>query len=150
MISGGQGREVHSAAAARLGDVGQRYTSGRRALVHALTMFTGPVTVDTIRSWQPLALSSLYRNLTVLEEAGVVRRVATHDEAPRYELNEDLTEHHHHLVCTSCGLVEDFVFPPALERAVAKAGAAAGRAMDFDTAEHHLELIGLCRGCRAG
>ena len=55
-----------------------------------------------------LAQSSAYRNLAVLERAGVVHRIVTTDEFARYELAEDLTEHHHHLICRSCGSVADF------------------------------------------
>ena len=50
----------------------------------------------------------MYRNLVVLEQAGVVRRVTSTDDFARYELAEDLTEHHHHLICSSCGTVDDF------------------------------------------
>lgn len=45
-----------------------------------------------------VAQSSAYRNLSVLERAGVVAKVVTNDEWARYELTEDLTGHHHHLV----------------------------------------------------
>ena len=49
----------------------------------------------------------------MLEQAGVVHRVVATDEFTRYELAEDLTEHHHHLICSSCGAVADFTIGPA-------------------------------------
>ena len=55
--------------------------------------------------------SSAYRNLAVLEHAGVVRRVITEGEFARFELTEELTEHHHHLICSRCGRVEDVTVP---------------------------------------
>ena len=58
-----------------------------------------------------LPQSSIYRNLSVLEQAGVVRRVITEDEFARYELTEAFTEHHHHLICSNCGKVEDVTIP---------------------------------------
>jgi Fe2+ or Zn2+ uptake regulation protein len=142
--------DVHGAAEGRLREVGQRYTTGRRTLVDVLTGFTGPVPIATIHEERPpLALSSIYRNLVVLEEAGVVRRVAGHDEAPRFELAEDLTEHHHHLVCTGCGLIEDFVMPSELEHALQRAVTAAAHTMKFEASGHQLDLVGLCADCRA-
>jgi Fe2+ or Zn2+ uptake regulation protein len=60
--------------------------------------------------------SSVYRNLSVLEQVGAVRRVITEEGIARYELAEDLTTHHHHLVCRVCGAVEDVTMPSSLER----------------------------------
>ena len=85
-----------------------------------------------IREQRPdLAESSLYRNLVVLEQAGVVRRVVTHDEFARYELGEALSGHHHHLSCSRCGVVEDVAASPGLERSVAAAMAGAARRRVF-------------------
>jgi Fe2+ or Zn2+ uptake regulation protein len=139
--------EIHEAAADRLDDLGQKYTTGRRTLVDVLTGLRGPVTIDAIRQERDLPLSSVYRNLVVLEEAGIVRRVNGVDEAPRFELAEDLTEHHHHLVCTSCGKVEDFVVPPGLERALNRAVHRAAEQKRFHTSGHQLDLVGLCADC---
>ena len=92
-----------------------------------------------------LAQSSVYRNLVVLEEAGVVHRMMTRDEFARYELAEDLTEHHHHLVCSNCGRVDDLPATPAVEKSVASAVDQAARKAGFRTQHHRLDLIGLCR-----
>ena len=59
--------------------------------------------------------SSVYRNLSVLEHAGVVRRVITEGGFARFELAEELTEHHHHLICSTLRPVEDVTIPPDLE-----------------------------------
>lgn len=141
--------EVHEAAAGRLNDQGQRYTPGRRQLVDVLTGLSGPVTIDAIRQDRTLPLSSVYRNLQVLEDAGIVRRVPGPDESPRFELAEDLTEHHHHLVCTKCNRVEDFVMPPALEKALGRAVGLAADQMGFTATDHRLDLEGLCATCQA-
>src|SRR2546425_281037 len=74
-----------------------------------------PVTIaDILASGSVPAQSTAYRNLAVLEQAGVVRKVFAGDEYSRYELSEDLTEHHHHMVCVNCGSVEDFTVPSPL------------------------------------
>ncbi|MDQ1466860.1 MAG: Fur family transcriptional regulator, ferric uptake regulator [Actinomycetota bacterium] len=136
------------AATAHLARVGQRLTQKRASIVELLATSERPLTMPEIREQRPdLAQSSLYRNLVVLEQAGVVRRVVTHDEFARYELGEALTGHHHHLVCSRCGLVEDVPASPGLERSVAAAMAGAAEATGFRIDHHRLDLIGVCRRC---
>ncbi len=95
-----------------------------------------------------LAQSSVYRNLAVLERAGVVRRLLTHDEFARYELAEDLTEHHHHLICDQCGRVEDFVVPDGLEAELDRSLRRVAARHGFDHASHRVDLVGTCAQCR--
>jgi Fe2+ or Zn2+ uptake regulation protein len=89
----------------------------------------------------------VYRNLAALEHAGIVRRIVTDDEFGRYELDEDLTEHHHHLICSSCGRVEDVTIPGRLETEVDRALDRLGRRNGFAEVTHRLDLIGTCRAC---
>ena len=140
--------DVHAAAADRLREVGQRYSAGRRELVDVLGASSGPLTIDAIRRERGLPLSSVYRNLAAWEDAGVVRRVPGHDDTAHYELAEELAEHHHHLLCTSCGSVTDFVMPPAVEKALHRAVAAAAEDAGFDASGHSVELSGTCAACR--
>ncbi len=107
-----------------------------------------PLTIPEILGQRRgLAQSSAYRNLVVLEQAGVVRRVVTHDDRTRYELTEELTGHHHHLVCSLCGLVEDVPAPDDLERSVATAAARTARTTGFRIDHHRLDLVGVCERC---
>ena len=113
------GEDLHRAVADRLDLDGQRYTSGRRTLVETLVGATRPLTAAEVVTESDLSQSSAYRNLSVLEGAGVVHRVSGTDEFARFELAEDLTDHHHHhLICESCGVVRDFTVPDALEESV--------------------------------
>ena len=140
--------EFHDVVAQRLRRVQQRYTSNRRALVDALGAAEHPLTIPEILAADAtLAMSSVYRNLAVLEQADVVHRVITTDEFARYELVEDLTEHHHHLICSSCGKVEDFTPMPSLERSAAKALARIADEAGFSVHSHRLDVVGLCRRC---
>src|SRR5207249_4679034 len=113
----GDTRDVDQVVALRLRRVGQRLTPRRRSLLQILTAAAHPLTIHEILDrGSGLAMSSAYRNLTVLEDAGVVDRVITQEDVGRYELAEELTEHHHHLVCSSCGLVRDLVSDRDAER----------------------------------
>ena len=106
--------ELHSTVAERLRAVGQRYTAQREALVVVLERAGKPLSTAEIVAARTGPQSSVYRNLSVLEHADVARRVITEGEFARYELTEELTEHHHHLICTRCGKVEDVTIPPDL------------------------------------
>lgn len=143
-------RELHVTAEARLRDSEQRYTPNRQRIVDILAGAARPLTIAEVQAeGGDLPQSSVYRNIAVLEQAGVVRRVMAADEFARFELAEELTEHHHHLVCVSCGDVADFTMPPALERAVDRATATAAQAAGFEVHSHRLDLVGRCRRCRS-
>ena len=126
----------------------QRYTKGRRALVAALRSIGQPITIPQIlEAGDGLAQSSVYRNLVVLEEAGVVTRIVTNDEFARYELAESLTEHHHHLICSSCGDVTDFSLGSRTEASLDKALHQIADAAGFTVEGHRLDLVGVCNDC---
>ena len=126
----------------------QRLTATRASIVDVLAATDRPLTIpEILAASNGLAQSSLYRNLVVLEQAGAVHRVITHDDFARYELTEDLTGHHHHLVCSNCGRVEDLPATPAVEQSVAAAVDEAARAAGFQTKHHRLDLVGLCAQC---
>jgi Fe2+ or Zn2+ uptake regulation protein len=142
--------DAHAVATARLRADGQRYTAGRRALVDALADASQPVTIpQLLERGRGLAQSSVYRNLAVLERAAVVHRIVTADDFARYELAEDLTEHHHHhLICAQCGDVSDFTLPAVLETQLDDAAAKVARKTGFSVDRHQLDLVGTCPECR--
>src|SRR5438094_3124121 len=139
--------DVDQIASARLRRHGQRLTPRRRSLLSVLGSARHPLTIHEILDrGTGLAMSSAYRNLTVLEQAGVVHRIITREDFARYELAEELTEHHHHLVCSSCGLVRDLPTDLTVERLMR---ATTARAVEegFTPIAHRLDIIGLCEDC---
>jgi Fur family ferric uptake transcriptional regulator len=140
--------DVHASIASRLAVHEQRYTPSRRALIDELVHARRPLTIaEIIERKRTLPQSSVYRNLTVLEEAGAVRRVTGADEFSRFELTEDLTEHHHHLVCTDCGAVIDYALPARLERGIERVTEEIARSAGFKVDAHSLDFVGLCADC---
>ena len=140
--------DVHSTADERLRRDGQRYTANRRVLIDALRAADRPVTVLELIDGTPgMAQSSAYRNLSVLEDAGVVRRLVTADDTARYELAEDLTGHHHHLICERCGDVVDIDVPAELEEGVTSFSSSIAQSHGFQIEHHRLDLIGVCPTC---
>ncbi len=96
-------------AAAQLRAHGQRYTTGRRLLLHALQRLGRPTTIPTILTTYPqLPQSSVYRNLNVCETAGLVRTIpARTGEHAHFELTVlaggTATPAHRH--CPTCHTV---------------------------------------------
>lgn len=139
---------MHEAVASSLGRTDQRYTPMRQQLVDLLAAAGRPLSIQEILATRPgLAQSSVYRNLDTLEQAGAVRRVLGADEFARYELDEALTEHHHHLVCTNCRRITDFQVAPRHERALERVLDDAAVQSGFRAVAHRLDLFGLCRDC---
>ncbi|MGI8759115.1 MAG: Fur family transcriptional regulator [Acidimicrobiales bacterium] len=140
--------ELHVTAAERLRAARQRYTRQRQTLVGLLADARQPLSIpDILAHDRGMSQSSVYRNLAVLEQAGVVRRIATTDDFARHELAEDLTEHHHHLICSACGNVEDFTASAQVERTVARAISEVSDRTGFSPEHHRLDLIGICAAC---
>ena len=141
--------ELHSLVEDRLRRVDQRYTDGRRALVDVLAAADGPVSIGDIADRLPdLPRSSAYRHLVDLQTAGVIRRVAANDEYARFELAEDLTEHHHHLLCTNCGNVSDITPTASFERTIARQLDFLAEAQGFQPHGHRVDVLGLCALCQ--
>ena len=139
---------VHDAVAARLRTDEQLYTSGRRELVELLASTGRPATIPDLLEARPkLTQSSVYRNLAVLEEVGIVQKVVSTDDRARFELAEDLMGHHHHLICVSCGRVDDFVVPPDAELRLDEVLDAAIGSTGFTPSGHRLDVVGTCADC---
>jgi Fur family transcriptional regulator, ferric uptake regulator len=95
-----------------------------------------------------LPQSTTYRNLALLEQVGVVHRVRGSDEFARFELAEEFTgHHHHHLVCRSCGAVEDFEASRQVEQGLADAIGKFATSTGFRAETHRLDLLGTCASC---
>lgn len=129
--------------ASLLKDVGLRATPKRAALLESLTKAATPLTAEELhRKIRGMNLVTVYRNLQSLSEAGLVRLVRFNDNIVRYESAGH--GHHHHLVCNSCGTIEDIAFCPAatIEEEALRASK---RFASIKT--HAFELFGTCDTC---
>lgn len=147
--------DVHVEVARRFVQHNQRYSSKRRAIVSMLETSDHPLTILEIlqrsKSFKgtknEIAQSSLYRNLVVLEEVGAVQRVVSTDDNGRYELNEEILGHHHHMLCSVCGDVRDVTVPAQLEEELDNALTQLAKRSGFKLDQHRLDLIGRCKKC---
>lgn len=142
--------ELHRSVAARLADQDQQYTTNRRAVVDALVTAGAPITLpDLLQADATLAQSSAYRSLSVMVEAGVVRRLVHVSDHAHFELAEHLTGHHHHLICEGCGTVVDVTLPDEVEAAMDVTFDAVAEASGFTSSHHAVDIYGTCATCRA-
>ena len=145
MTTPSMGREVEK----RLSDHDARYTPGRRKVVANLASSEGPKSAAELyaRIGPGVPLSSLYRSLAVLEEAGVVAPHFGSKGVTRYELAEWLQGHHHHLICVDCGTVEDIAIPHRFETQVQALVDDISSIAAFTASNHALEIEGQCARC---
>ena len=87
-----------------------------------------------------IGLATVYRVLTQFEQAGILERSHFESGKAVYELNEG--SHHDHLICTSCGKVEEF-YDAEIERRQQMIAKDKGWIMQ----DHAMSLYGLCGEC---
>lgn len=92
-----------------LRDAGLRLTHQRLEIVRVIAADETHPDVETVyravREQVPtISLDTVYRTLGTLTGRGLITRVLFMPGAARYDAN---SAHHHHFVCTRCGLVRD-------------------------------------------
>lgn len=127
-----------------LKDKALKMTEQRRAMVRSVLSHAGHFTAedahDRLRSrGERVSLATVYRALSLLEEAGVLEGHDFADGQRRYE--RALTrEHHDHLICIDCRAVVEFQ-SPAIENLQDAVLAEHG----FSMVHHALTIFAACR-----
>lgn len=89
-----------------------------------------------------LSLGTVYRNIAMFKEEGVIQSIGVVNGLERYDCH---TAPHTHFVCTCCGSVQDLeaaILPPqAMEDAERVSGGT--------VAGYQLQFFGRCAKCRA-
>jgi Fur family ferric uptake transcriptional regulator len=90
---------------------------------------------------ESVGLTTVYRSLQLLADAGEIDAVRTGDGEYQYRRCA-ATGHHHHLVCRRCGTATE-IEAPSVERWASRVAAEHG----FTGAEHTVEIFGVCPQC---
>jgi Fur family transcriptional regulator, ferric uptake regulator len=85
--------------------------------------------------------ATVYNTLDILTECSIVTRDHFGEKLARYELVYG-NEPHHHIVCQSCGKIEEFV-----DKRVDRMARDAARTMDYELDSGVLHIYGICRDC---
>lgn len=124
-----------------------RATRARVAILGILLSATAPVSVPDMldllgRGGQVFNKTTLYRELEFLAAEGVVSAALSLGACQYYELAR---EHHHHLVCTRCGDIQDVEAQEDLCRFERELWHEKG----FRVLRHSMEFFGVCQKCAA-
>lgn len=130
-----------------LGDAGYRLTAPRRALADLIAGRRGHFTADELlgesrRRRLGLTRATIFRSLDVLTDLELVERLDLPSGEHAFVACRP-AQHHHHIVCSSCGRsteVADIGFDAVT--------ASIARATGYRVDAHRLELFGLCPSCR--
>lgn len=90
---------------------------------------------------EEIGLATVYRVLTQFEAAGLVERHHFESGQAVFELKE--TGHHDHIICVSCGKVEEF-YDEMIEARQKEVAIAKG----YEVTDHSLTLYGKCPDCQ--
>ena len=106
----------------------------------------GHMTIDDIyekvmKTHPSLSLATVYKNIILMVENGVLVEVPITGKKPKYEL---LKDDHIHLVCTECGEVED---RPHNENADALFSSMT-KNENFSLCKQQINLYGVCSDCK--
>ncbi len=128
---------------------GLRSTAQRRLIVDTFFEAASHMTIEDllneVRSRDKgIGYATVYRTLKLLAECGVAAERKFGDGLSRYELADDASAHHDHLICESCGKIVEFEEPriEALQDEVALR-------YGFTISSHKHEMYGICAACRA-
>ncbi len=95
----------------RIKEKGLKVTPQRIAILEAIYKLDNHPTAENIidfihKNHPSIATGTVYKVLDTLIENNLVKRVRTERDVMRYD---GVLEHHHHLYCIECDLIEDYV-----------------------------------------
>lgn len=127
---------------------GYKLTPQRRAVISSISkcrthLTPGEIHQRLLEKYPGIGLVTIYRTLEILDELGLICETHAGGACRSYLVRSE-TEHHHHLICSGCGRVEDFTDCELdeLEKDLAER-------TGYEITGHLLEFTGLCRDCRA-
>ncbi|WP_052229712.1 Fur family transcriptional regulator [Streptomyces sp. CT34] len=126
-----------------------RHTQQRTVVVEALIRADGFVGAQALHNrlpagGSPVGLSTVYRTLTALANAGRADMVRDTNGERLFRYRPG-TDHRHYLICTECGLSRPVDSDPVEDWADTIA-----RTSGFANVRHTVELTGVCPDCELG
>lgn len=124
---------------------GHRLTGQRRAVAQLIAARRGHFTAADLEATArerelPIGRATVFRALDLLAAIGVIERIDLPSGEHAWVACEP--EHHHHVVCASCGRTADFD-----DAGLASVVAAVARRTGFTIDAHRVELFGRCSDC---
>jgi Fur family ferric uptake transcriptional regulator len=120
-------------------------TEQRRVILDELHRMGSHPTADelyeSVRKRLPsISLGTVYRNLEVLSEAGMIQKLETSGSQKRFD---GIIGNHYHVRCVKCGRVDDIHSGP-----IAGIDSVIKSVHGYEIVSHRLEFLGVCPRCR--
>ena len=96
---------------------------------------------ELIKVHPSLSLATIYKNIILMKEKGVLVEVPIVDKKPKYELSK---VDHIHLICTECGSVEDRMCLDITDNIFHQLS----QQEHFKLNKRQVNLYGVCRVCQ--
>lgn len=90
---------------------------------------------------EEIGLATVYRVLTQFEGAGLVSRLSIEGGHAVFELHDG--DHHDHLLCVRCGIIEEFV-----DEIIEQRQKSIAKENGFQMTDHSLYIYGICKTCQ--
>jgi Fur family peroxide stress response transcriptional regulator len=87
-----------------------------------------------------ISLATVYKNIHLFVERGVLKRLSMHHGSLRVELN---SIHHHHMVCSHCKAITDIE-----EKDLGLSPALQDLPGGFQVERYSIDVIGICAACQ--
>jgi len=88
-----------------------------------------------------IGMTTVYRTLNLLEENKLVTSISFGIQGKKYEFSSK--PHHDHLICTKCGMIEEFE-----DETIEKLQEKIAKMRGFKMTEHIMQLYGICKKCQ--
>lgn len=122
-----------------------KVTPQRKAIIKVLesadaVLSAQEIFTEVIKILPNINFSTIYRNLDLLLERGILCRITPESGGILYELRRE-EGHHHHVICKKCGASIPLDYCPManIEKELSRKG--------FTPTEHRFEIYGYCNKC---
>jgi len=127
---------------------GLKYTKQRELILEIIYENQGHFTPEDIYNLikmsypdVKLGIATVYRTLTLLEDAQIVSSISFGAQGKKYEFG--LTDHHDHLVCMECGAIAEF-----FDETIEAQQEVIAKQHNFKMTGHIMKITGLCEACQ--
>ncbi|MBR2569679.1 MAG: transcriptional repressor [Paenibacillus sp.] len=127
----------------RMSEKGLRITDQRRTLAKLFAETDGYLSPKDVyeymgRQYSGLSFDTVYRNLRVMHQLGVLEQIVFED-GMKFRVHCAAGEHHHHMICLQCEKTYPIHFCPMPMTDVPGS---------FQVVKHKFEVFGYCETCQ--
>ncbi|MET3850169.1 MULTISPECIES: Fur family transcriptional regulator [unclassified Paenibacillus] len=126
-----------------MSEQGLRITDQRKTLAKLFGEHSGYLSAKDVyefmgKKYSGLSFDTVYRNLRVMQELGVLEQIVFEDGV-KFKASCSEDHHHHHMICLQCEKTYPISFCPV---------SMADTPDEFQVVKHKFEVFGYCKDCR--